>query len=79
MNKSSESMTFGISFTNEDWIKNIDANGFIFLTDSAVDERIEKFAENEWSCTTIEELNFIQVSTIDDAVSRFYSTWVILF
>ncbi len=54
MNKSSESMTFGISFTNEDWIKNIDANGFIFLTDSVVDERVEKFAENEWLRTTIE-------------------------
>lgn len=54
MNKSSESMTFEISFTNEDWIKNIDANDFIFLTDSVVDERVEKFAENEWSRTTIE-------------------------
>ncbi len=54
MNKSSESMTFEISFTNEDWIKNIDANDFIFLTDSVVDERVEKFAENEWLRTTIE-------------------------
>lgn len=47
-------MTFKISFTNEDWIKNIDANDFIFLTDSVVDERVKKFAENEWSRTTIE-------------------------
>ncbi len=54
MNKSSESMTSEISSTNEDWIKDIDANGFIFLTDSAVDERVEEFAENEWPRTTIE-------------------------
>ncbi len=79
MNKSSESMTSEISSTNEDWIKDIDADGFIFLTDSAVGERVEEFAENEWPRTTIEGLNFIQASTIDDAVSRFYSTWVILF
>ncbi len=54
MNKFSESMTFEISFMNEDWIKNIDANDFIFLTDSVVDEQVEKFAENEWLRTTIE-------------------------
>ncbi len=47
MNKSSESMTSEISSTNEDWIKDIDADGFIFLTDSAVGERVEEFAENE--------------------------------
>ncbi len=54
MNKSSESMTSGISSTNEDWIKDIDADGFIFLTDSAVGERVEEFAENGWPRTTIE-------------------------
>jgi len=73
MNKS---MTFGISFTNEDWIKDIDANGFIFLLDLVVGERVKEFAENGWPCTTIEGLNFIQANIIDDVVSRF---WVILF
>ncbi len=54
MNKSSESMTSGISSTNEDWIKDIDADGFIFLIDSAVGEQVEEFAENGWPRTTIE-------------------------
>jgi len=79
MNKSSESMTSRISFTNEDWIKNIDANDFIFLIDLVVGERVKKFAKNGWPRTTIEGLNFIQVNIIDDAISRFYSTWIILF
>lgn len=68
MNKS---MTSGISSTNEDWIKDIDANGFIFLLDLVVGERVEEFAENGRPCITIEGLDFIQASIIDDAVNRF--------
>ena len=46
--KSSERMTSGISSTKEDWIKDIDADGFVFLSDPAVGLRVEEFAEHGW-------------------------------
>lgn len=71
-------MTSETPFTNGSCLQDIDVDGFIFLSDSAVGIRAEEFASNGYPCNTVKGLNFLQ-AIMNDAVSMVYSISIVLF
>ena len=73
-NKNLAMMTSASLSSADEWRAAIDMDGYICLTDSGVGLRAEEFAKKGWPRTNLDGLKFLKAHTLDDAVSKPFST-----